>query len=123
VRAARIIGDLGGVMPDRRLVAIVTGLMLIVGGLAARAAEPTLEQLRVIDTLLSRNDTQGLLDFLKGNPALLAGEDELSAELRNFAKVAAGGRLRMDYVPAPTYARPPQVTSAATSASTFPGIY
>ncbi|TCP41822.1 hypothetical protein [Rhodovulum marinum] len=111
-------------MPDRRLMAIVTGLMLIMGGLGgARAAEPTLEQLRTIDQLLTRNDTRALLSFLLDNPDLLSGDDELAVELRRFATEISGGRLRADYVPAPRYDGQPQVSSSAASAAAFPGIY
>lgn len=109
-------------MPDRRLVAIVTGLMLIMGGLGgARAAEPTLDQLRIIDGLLTRNDTRALLSYLMQNPELLAGEDELAVELRRFAAEISGGRLRIDYAPAPQGG--PQVSSAAGNAAAFPGTY
>ncbi|TCO70826.1 hypothetical protein [Rhodovulum euryhalinum] len=107
-------------MPDRRLIAIVTGLMLIVGSLAARAAEPTLDQLRVIDALLTRNDTRGLLAFLEQNPDLLLGEDELSAELRRFATTVSGGRLRVDFVAAPPLEQRDGVVSRGAA---FPGIY
>lgn len=107
-------------MPDRRLVAIVTGLLLIVGGLSAGAQEPSLDQLRTIDVLLSRNDSQGLLTFLLENPALLSGEDELAAELRKFVTDASGGRLRVDYVSSGT---PGALDVATRGATDLPGTY
>lgn len=107
-------------MPDRRLMAIVTGLMLIVGGLGgARADQPTLDQLRTIDRLLTLNDTRALLDYLLDNPELLAGEDELAVELRRFATDIGGGRLRADYVPGPG----PEAAGSVARAAAFPGIY
>lgn len=84
-------------MPDRRLVAIVTGLMLVMGSLGGRAAEPTLEQLRSIDTLLSRNDTTGLWAFLQQHPELLTGDDALAVELRRFCTDVTVGRLSCHY--------------------------
>lgn len=110
-------------MPDKRLVAIVTGLMLIVGGLSAGAQEPSLDQLRTIDALLSRNDSEGLLAFLLANPALLSGEDELAAELRKFVADASGGRLKVDYVSSSTPAAPVVPAVPTRGATDLPGIY
>ncbi|SIO57163.1 hypothetical protein SAMN05444722_3692 [Rhodovulum sp. ES.010] len=107
-------------MPDRRLVAIVTGLMLVMGGLGA-GAEPTLQQLRTIDSLLTRNDTAGLLDYLLENPQVMAGDDELGRELRQFVSDASNGRLRVDYV-SPT--APGQAAAVVgRSAGAAPGTY
>lgn len=87
-------------MPDRRLVAIVTALLFVMGGLGAQAAEATLEQLRAIDQMLTRKDTRALWSFLRDNPQLMSGDDELAQELRRFCTDVTLGRMSCDYVPA-----------------------
>ena len=85
-------------MPQKRLVAVVTALMLSAAALGARGAV-TFEQLETIDRLLTSNDTRSLWAYLQEYPELLAGEDELSQELRKFCTDVTLGRLRCDYVP------------------------
>lgn len=70
---------------NKRLVAIVTGLLLIAGRATPGMSAPSWDQLTTIDTYLSTNDTRGLLQYLAVHPELMQGEDELAAELRSFA--------------------------------------
>ena len=83
-------------MTDRKLIGIVTALLFLTASQGARA-EIKLEQLLVIDQLLSNNNTQALYDYLERNPELLTGKDELSEELRNFHDAASAGSLDFDY--------------------------
>ncbi|WP_068112982.1 hypothetical protein [Tropicimonas marinistellae] len=85
-------------MPDKRLVAVVTALMMSTAAFGVRA-QATLEQLETIDRLLSTNDTRALWFYMQQNPELLAGNDELSLELRKFCNDVTLGRLRCHYVP------------------------
>lgn len=87
-------------MTNSRLMGIVTALVFLATTHGARA-EITLEQLLVIDQLLSANDTQALRSYLERNPELLAGEDELSVELRNFYDAASAGSLNFGYTASP----------------------
>lgn len=88
-------------MPDKRLVAVVTALMMSTGALSARA-EATLEQLQTIDRLLSANDSRALWFYMQRHPELLAGDDELALELRKFCNDITLGRLSCHYVPSAT---------------------
>ncbi|TMV04212.1 hypothetical protein FGK63_18160 [Ruegeria sediminis] len=83
-------------MPDKRLVAVVTALLLMMTSHGARA-DASLEQLLIIDQLLTKNDTKSLWTYIHENPELLRGDDELARELRNFYDTAAVGRLRFDF--------------------------
>ncbi|WP_170409162.1 hypothetical protein [Ruegeria atlantica] len=83
-------------MTDRRLIGIVTALLLLSTTQNARA-EITLEHLLAIDQMLSTNDIQALYSYLDKNPELLTGEDELSLELRSFHEVASVGDLDFSY--------------------------
>ena len=83
-------------MTDRRLIGIVTALLFLSTSHGARA-DITLEQLLVIDQLLSINDIPALYSYLEKNPELLNGEDELSLELRSFHEAASVGDLDFSY--------------------------
>lgn len=117
-------------MPDRRLVAIVTGMMLVMGSWAGRA-EPTLDQMRSIDALLSRNDLTGLWAFLQQNQDLLVGDDELAVELRRFCDDVTVGGLNCNYqpplavtvTPAETAQAMPDDPFASRAFRDLPGIY
>lgn len=110
-------------MPNRRLVAIVTGLMLVFGGVLPGTAAPTLEQLQTIDGLLSRKDTRGLWAYLQQNPQLLTGDDELAMELRKFCTDVTLGRLSCHYVPSASASELPGVTIVSRRALSFLGTY
>ncbi|WP_170330813.1 hypothetical protein [Ruegeria arenilitoris] len=83
-------------MTDSRLVGMVTALLFLATSGGARA-EITLEHLLAIDQLLSSNDTKALQSYLDRNPELLAGEDELSRELREFYNAASSGNLNFGF--------------------------
>ncbi|SNT12217.1 hypothetical protein [Tropicimonas sediminicola] len=85
-------------MPEKKLVAVVTALMMSAAAFGARA-DVTFEQLETIDRLLTQNNTRALWAYLQEYPELLAGEDELSLELRKFCTDVTLGRLRCHYVP------------------------
>ncbi len=77
-------------MANGKLVAIVTALMLTVGGQGAQAAF-SLSQLVQIEQLIVTGQWDRLRAFLTANPALLEGDDPLATELRRFlAEVASG---------------------------------
>ncbi|MFD0981443.1 hypothetical protein [Tropicimonas aquimaris] len=77
---------------------MVTALMMSAAAFGARG-EVTLEQLQTIDSLLTTNNTRALWAYLQEYPELLAGEDELSLELRKFCTDVTLGRLRCHYIP------------------------
>ena len=65
--------------------AMVLGLQLG----RAIAAEPSLEQLAEIETLLSSNDVEALRSYLELHPELLEGETQLALLLRRFLAESA----------------------------------
>jgi hypothetical protein len=69
-------------MANRRLVAIITALLLM-GGAGLRA-EVSLEELRTMNELIDGQQWGALRDYLRKNPAVLSGDDALAQELRFF---------------------------------------
>lgn len=67
-------------MPSRRLLAVVTALVLAAGRTAAQ--EYSLEQVLEVERLILAKDVEALKLYLEGNPALLLGDDAFAAELR-----------------------------------------
>lgn len=79
-------------MANRKLVAIVTALMLSVGGQGAHAAY-TLNHLVQIEHLIVAGQWEQLRAFLAANPFLLEGDGALATELRRFLTESAGGTI------------------------------
>ncbi|MGB5870969.1 MAG: hypothetical protein WBH04_12280 [Albidovulum sp.] len=88
-------------MPNPRLLAVVTAMTFLLGGNALRA-ELSLSQLQELERIISSNDTGTLRSYLDQHPDLLAGNDPLSRELREFC----GGGLSCFNRPAPA-SQPP----------------
>ncbi|WP_171102345.1 hypothetical protein [Ruegeria sp. HKCCD7255] len=103
-------------MTDRRLSGIVTALLLLSAASGVRA-EITIDQLLIIDQYLSSNDTQSLYAYLQRNPQIMAGNDELSIELRNFYQAASAGSLDFDYSEDQAAAPDTTSTESATQSS------
>ena len=66
-----------------RLTAVITGLMLT-GWSHKACAKYSLSQLRMIEQLILDKDLGALLSYLRENPDLMVGDNELSRELRSF---------------------------------------
>ncbi|MCY1126102.1 hypothetical protein OU426_04480 [Frigidibacter sp. RF13] len=79
-------------MPDPRLLAIVTALVLMGSGAPGRAAF-SLDQLKMIEQLILSRDTLALGRYLAANPRLTQGDDPLSRELLSFQHCMSSGRL------------------------------
>lgn len=79
-------------MANGKLVAIVTALMLTVGGQGAQAAA-SFSQLVQIEQFILMGKWAELRAYLAANPSLLAGNDALGAELRRFLADTAGGTI------------------------------
>ena len=79
-------------MPNPRLTAIITALMLS-GATMPLYADYTLDQLRQIEHLVIMKDTAGLGRLLATDPRLAQGEDPLARELRGFLSCYERGRL------------------------------
>ncbi|MBV1868334.1 MAG: hypothetical protein KUG69_10590 [Marinosulfonomonas sp.] len=77
-------------MPDARLTAVITALLLIGGGHRADAAF-NLAQLQIIEGYVLTKNCGGLLGYLNQNPAIMDGDDPLALELRSFASGVQGG--------------------------------
>ncbi|WP_299819918.1 hypothetical protein [uncultured Jannaschia sp.] len=71
-------------MKRRYAVAISAMVMAMPFGHTASAADPTLEQLEVIQDLLESNDVARLRLYLAENPELLQGYTDLSRLLGQF---------------------------------------
>jgi len=81
-------------MPDPRLVAVITAMMLIAGGFGGAArAEFSLAQLQELERLVLARDTGALWAYIQDHPEVLQGEDPLAQELRLFAEATARGQL------------------------------
>ena len=79
-------------VPDRKLVAVVTAMMLVAP--PARSQDQySLSELLTLDGLIGAQDCGGLWSHLQGNPALMAGNDPLARELRTFAESVQRGAL------------------------------
>lgn len=100
-------------MPDPRLVAVITAMMLIAGGFGGAArAEFSLDQLQELERLVLARDTAALWAYIQANPEVLLGEDPLARELRLFAEATTRGQL--DYYAARGVTQPANpVTQAA----------
>lgn len=79
-------------MPDSRLIAVITALMLSAGASPAHA-DFSLEELQLIEQLVLSKDTAALGRLLSTNPNLIRGDDPLARELRGFSICHQTGRL------------------------------
>ncbi|WP_284162722.1 hypothetical protein [Frigidibacter sp. SD6-1] len=79
-------------MPDPRLLAIVTALVLLGSGAPCRA-DFSLDQLKTIEQLVLSRDSLALGRYLASNPRLTQGDDPLARELRSFQNCMSSGRL------------------------------
>lgn len=104
-------------MPDIRLLALITALMLVAGNSPARA-DYTISQLEEIERLILRKDCGALWLYLQANPGIMTGGDALSVELRAFADATALGRIDCFNAPTASIAAPatgPVVNFAASA--------
>lgn len=103
-------------MPEPRLLAVITALLMLAGTAPARA-DYDVEQLRQIEALILRKDCGALWQYLVANPAIMSGPDALARELRVF--VAATERGQLDCFaarpPAPAIVQPAPVAVFATA--------
>lgn len=79
-------------MPEPRLMAVITALVMLAGTSAVRA-EYDVEQLRQIEDMILRKDCGALWQYLVENPAITAGDDALARELRVFVSATERGQL------------------------------
>jgi hypothetical protein len=80
-------------MPDKRLLAIVT-VMMMVGTQGQAQQQPfSIAELRKIEALISGRDCGALYDYVASNPRLTFGRDPLAVELRSFQQEVETGRL------------------------------
>lgn len=70
-------------MPNNRMLAVLTALILT-GGAPPASGAASLEQLLQIERLVLSNDCGALYSYLTANPSVLTGDDALSTEFRNF---------------------------------------
>jgi hypothetical protein len=79
-------------MPNKRLLAVLTALILASGAPSVNASY-TFSDLVEIERLLLEGDWRGLRAHLLRTPALLEGDHPLAAELRDFVASVDGGAL------------------------------
>jgi len=77
-------------MINPRLTAVVTALMLFGSAMKLNAAYD-IDQLRIIDQLISAKDCSALMGYLRANPSITSGSDPLAQELRSFVDGVEGG--------------------------------
>lgn len=93
-------------MPEPRLIAVLTAIVLLAGTAPLRAAY-SLEELREIERLVLAKDSAALGAFLAVNPGITSGDDPLARELRSFQNCLRSGRLEC-------FASPKVVTKVAS---------
>jgi len=71
-------------MANKRLLAIVTALMLATGGGQMALGAYTFSQLEIIEQFILNGEWDLLKAFIDENPELLQGNDALANELRSF---------------------------------------
>lgn len=92
---------LGILVADKRLLAIVTVLILM--GTSGGAQEgPSIDELRTIEDLIEGGDWRALYSYVDSNPNLTAGNGPLATELRSFSEDVEQGRLDQFDAPQPT---------------------
>lgn len=103
-------------MPEPRLMAVITALLMLAGTSPARAAYDV-GQLRQIEGLILARDCGALWQYLVTNPAIMAGEDALARELRVFVSATERGQLDCFAArsPVPALALPAPVVPFATA--------
>jgi len=79
-------------MPNQRLIAIVT-VLLMIGGANKLLAAYTLDQLKEIERLVMQKDSLALGAYLSENIEVTEGDDPLSVELRKFLQCTRDGEL------------------------------
>ncbi len=80
-------------MPNPRLMAVVTVLLMVTGPQAGQARY-SLAQLQVIEQFILARDCAGLEAFLRQNIEILEGDDPLAVELRNFLAGVSSGLIQ-----------------------------
>lgn len=84
---------------NRKLGIVVSAMMLSFHLGQAFAAEPSLEQLAEIESILADNDVAALRSFIERNPELLEGDTQLAVLLRNFLDESEGLTRFLTYAP------------------------
>lgn len=79
-------------MPEKKLLAIVT-VLIMTGSYSAAQQAMTMDELREIEDLITQKDLRGLYSYLESNPEMTSGSDPLAVELRGFMQDADRGRL------------------------------
>jgi len=79
-------------MPEPRLMAIITALMMMAGTTPARAAYD-IGQLQQIEKYIVSKDCGALWQYLVANPEIMAGGDALARELRVFVTATERGQI------------------------------
>ncbi len=79
-------------MPNKRLLAVLTALMLASGAPSVNASY-SFSDLLEIESLVLAGDWRGLQAHLLRTPALLEGNHPLAAELRDFVASVEGSTL------------------------------
>jgi len=97
-------------MPDPRLIAVITAMMLIGGLGGAARAEFSLQQLQELERLVLARDAGALWLYIQAHPEVILGNDPLAQELRLFAEATARGQV--DYFAARGVVPAPAVTQA-----------
>lgn len=76
-------------MPDARLLAVITALMLVATVPRAQA-DFSLDQLKALEQLILARDGTALRRYLAANPQMLRGDDPLARELRGLQSCLYG---------------------------------
>lgn len=107
---------------NRKLRILVSAMIMGLHLKSAIAAEPTLDQLAEIESILSNNDVAALRRFLELNPELLEGETQLALLLKRFLDESNDITNFLNYAPDLRDAlSPPEQQEAPVDEGSDPG--
>ncbi|GFE65365.1 hypothetical protein KIN_24390 [Litoreibacter roseus] len=92
METSRLSGGSDLTVPNDKLLAIVTALVLI-GSPGAAQQDVSIQELRNIEALINQKDWTALYSYVVSNPKLTTGRDPLSSELRSFVNDVQRGRV------------------------------
>lgn len=105
----------GTAMPYKKLLAVVTMMMLTGTKAGAQDYVVTIDELKQIEVLIGQKDCGALYSFLLANPQTTSGQDALARELQAFVQEVNQGNLECFSAPAPAQQTPNQLALATSS--------
>lgn len=109
-------------MPNPKLMAVITALIMITGSSGLRA-EYSLAQLQELERLILGKNCGNLWDYLQKNPEIMAGNDALARELQVFVQSTQNGLLSCFAARTATIAPTPLAPTAPSFVANLSAAY